>query len=835
MSNLRSTLSIFSLVAASTALTAQAAPAHNVCVPVASGVPTMQGPPKWLAAWGGTAPTSETLDDPRWLGATGQSFELGSAKAPLHTRAVWSNDGGQDYVYLSFIVDVEGLLNATATSPRDLFVGFRRPAAVGGERAYIFQFHLNGTAAAGPITPTYCARYQDCDEASGTAANFWRVFVDRGNTQVCGSNSHSGNKYDRMIGATSADPPITWMNDAVRYWKLGTSEPPLLQNRWAVQVRIPIAAAGAPLAAGVERDSTFWYEATAQVGGAGGGPYVSLGRWPRELTTPICPNTAINDFLVHEELGDPSVPCPGCSPDKFSRLTTFMGARPGDCDGGIRLRTPDIGAIFEAAPALDLSTAPLTTMFKALKAGGTPGVNTVVAQPENTTSSPITAALSARFRLAGWGAAPYSTTDPGVWKDMRKAKDGVCGAGTSPACTPITIPPGGKGAISFRWQIGDDATIGASEYCQFGLTPPVGQGTCQACSCAGSASCDLAADPGVQSTKPSGGTWPCVSKRYQHQCLLVELSAPNGAVNFESQSSWNNMNFGEMSIMQREALIDVRGLPKAPGQTTQEIYLIAMPRNMPAKLPGGTSTGNEVIAQQAFQAASRISESYRASYQALSAEERLRLAKQLEHRLPDPDAVKRDRRSRVFGERYLIVEQIRTIMAQDDYRRAGRLLDLALRALDEQVTAAAATQEVVDTVGPTAAAEVVPTLEIYAFYQPSGAGVVYMPMTSFSVFLSHQGAMTGIDWEIDGATRVGLNLYRLQIPVDHARRIQVRSQALEPGEVSQKPGDANWPCGCCGGAKCGVVAGLNNMAPTMLVGMFFFGRRRRRGDQPQGK
>jgi hypothetical protein len=806
---------------------ATAAPAHNVCVPQAQGVPTMSGPPKWLAAWGGGAPVSAALDDPRWLGAVGASFELGSAKAPLHSRAVWANEGGQDFLYLSFIVDVEGLLGAGATSPRDLFVGFRRPAAVAGEAAYIFQFHLNSAAGAGLIAPTHCARFSDCAESAATPQNYWRVFVDRGNTASCGSTGLTGSKFDRLVGATVSDPPVTWMTDAVRYWKLGTTEPPLLQNRWAVQVRFPIAAAGQPLSAGIERDSLFWYQATAQVSGAGGGDYVNLGWWPRELTSSICPNTAIADFLVHPEVA---------TADKLSRLTLFSGARPADCDGGIRIRSQNIGALFEAPAATDFSIAAVSAEFKALKPDGTAGTNTVIAQPENTSGAPITAPLLARFRLAGWGSAPWSSSDPGRWKDMRGAENGVCSAGSSPSCTATTIAAGGKGAITFKWQMGNDAQLGPSEYCQFSLTPPAGGGSCVACTCTAADQCDAPSGAGVRSNgaKPGGGSWACVSPRYGHQCMMVELSAPNGGVTFESQSSWNNMSFGQMSVLEREALIDVRGLPVAAGQKEQEIYLIAMPRNMPAAIAGGTTTGNQVVAQRAFEAAQRIVDEYRESYDRLPAEERLILARRLKHPVPSLDELKRDRRTRVFGERYVITQQVRTVLPQEDYERAGKLLDLAGRAVDEQVSAERITRDIVEIVGPTAAAEIVPTLEIYSFYKPvsaSGNGPsVFMPMTSFSIFLSHQGALNGITWELDGATRVGENIYRLTVPVERARRIRVRSQAIEPGELVLRPGEPGWPCGggcACGGNRCGVVAGLNNTVPTLLAG-FFFARKRRR-------
>ena len=809
------TLAAVTCVAASAA----AAPAHNVCVPMASGVPTMAGPPKWQS-WGGTAPVSAALDDPRWLGATGQSFELGSAKAPLHTRAVWATEGGQTFLYLSFIVDVEGMLGATASSPRDLFVGFRRPAPVGGEAAYIFQFHLDGTAAAGHLrgrlVPERGARLdaggQRLPRRGGhreahlhCPAVLQRERLAGAELPVAHGVGHPGDRRICRGGAHQAREALPGApgGGAGGGGALIDEHAPVVLRRGAVLCAVRVAPA---------------VRGRHQAGG-GGGPYVNLGHWPRELTTPICPNTSLADFLIHQELGDP---------DKYSSLTTFSGARPATCDKGLRISTPQIGAVFDAPLATDLSTVALNTIFKALKPDGTPGVNTVVAQVENTGATAVTAPLLARFRLAGWGAAPWSTTDPGKWKDMRKAKDGVCGAGTSPSCTPTTIAAGGKGAISFRWQLGDDPTLGASEYCQFGLTPPAGQGVCQVCSCAGSATCDAPTDPGTQSTRPGVGLWPCVSSNYHHQCMLVELSAPNGGVDFEQQSSWNNMNFGQMSVMEREALIDARGLPVAPGQKEQDIYLIAMPRVMPDKL-ATTSTGNELVGRRAFEAARRVIDPYRESVAQLPEEERRRLAERMKRRIPTPDDLKEDRRMRYFGEAYLALQQVRALVSPDDYQRSGRLLDLAGRAMDGQVTAEQVTHDVVDLVGPSAAAEIVPTLEIYAFYQHLGKGAVYQPMTSFSVFLSHQGPLEGITWELDGAERVGHNIYHLRIPVGFARRVQVRSQALEPGELVQAPGSKSWPCG--GGCCCrdrGLLAGLGNTMPTMLGLALVGGGRRRR-------
>lgn len=820
------------LIAASTLAlpsVAHAAPARSFCVPKATGVPTMEGPPQWVSSWSATRPLSTALDDPRWRGAAGHSFELGSATAPLTTRAVWSDGevAGKAYLFLSFVVDVTGHADTDSTSPRDIFVGFRRSAPLpSGDNGYIFRFRLDETAAAGLVTPTSCDGSGHCADG-----NYWRVYTDFGNVAACGGDN--GQEYRHGSGEAAAVP---WMSEAVRYWKLAGAGP-FLGNRWAVQVRFPMVAPGLELAEGIDRDSTFWYEARTNEGGAAGGgtAFLDLGWWPRQRVNHACVTPGSDpETVVHKDL---------TNPDNYGRLTLYQGAIPtdGSCDRGVSITAADIGSIFEAASGINLLTSALGHQFKALKADGLPGTNTVVARVTNNGAA-VNAPLLARFRLAGWGAAPWSvSTDFGQWKDVRAVPNGVCGTGAAPACAPTSLAAGGKLALSFPWTIGNDTGaggIGASEYCKYGLTPPAGAGACSPtpCACTAAEKCDVTGGQGVRASKPSGGFWPCVSSYYKaDQCMLVELSAPNGGVDFEVQSAWHNMSFGQMSVMEREALIDGRGLPVAQGQKEQDIYLIAMPRNMPQAFPGGTTTGNQLVAERSFQAARRITDGYRESYDKTPEEERRRIAARFKRQPPDPARLERG--VKLFGEEFLRAERIRAIIDPDDYRRADHLLDLATRAAGDQVSAEQITQEVYDRVGPRAAAEIVPTLEIYAYYRPFDQGTKYLPMTSFAVFLSHQGAMNGIDWELDGVTRVGPNVYRLRVPVGHARQIRVRSQAIEPGELVQKPGDPRWPCGgCCGsGARCGVFAGLNNMTPTLLGGVFLFGpwkrRRRRKGAQ----
>ena len=158
-------------------------------------------------------------------------------------------------------------------------------------------------------------------------------------------------------------------------------------------------------------------------------------------------------------------------------------------------------------------------------------------------------------------------------------------------------------------------------------------------------------------------------------------------------------------------------------------------------------------------------------------------------------------------------------MPDRDFKLVGGLLKLVMG----NQSAAALNEAVVSEVGPEEAAGIVPTLEIYPFYQPLGQGQAYMPMTAFTVFLGHEGAMSGMTWLIDGATKVGQNIYHMSIPVGFARRIQVRAQAIEPPQQPIGPNNPKWPCsgGCaCGGGgtrSCGLVTMLGNTAPGPVV------------------
>jgi hypothetical protein len=857
---------------------AHAAAPHDVCVGAAFGVPTRPGPPAWATWVNGSADLNTDLDDPRWNQATAKAFVTGTATAPLHVRALWSPDStGQEYLYLSLVSD----LDPNATTPRDVFVGFRRahssPSVDSGSVGYIFQFHL---ARGGPIetavTPKYCGDYFKHECKDGDAASFgdwWRLFQDpdlppdaaKKCTATDGSQIN-GHQYIPMNGSSTTIPtylvrPFTWQAtagdaDFVHYWRLGTS-------RWAIQLRIKIAPSSAgsppPISAGIEKGSTFWYEVTESATGQ----YASIGKFPEPITTlktgvttSICVSAqSNNDSLFHQELGshDPSCPtpttagcvCPLCDASKFSKLSDVIlgsSTSPTDCDRGISIA--NIGSVFNYDPSTQppLDTIGLSGEIKAVDLSNHTHPNTIVAQIVNTNPAAggsvgdIHGTIQARFRLANWGTEQLFTdpTDIGQFSDVRGG-GAVCLPTGAPPCTTQTVAAGSQVAIHFNWQLGNDGTLGDSEYCAYGLQPP-GGATCDLTTCPKDMS-----DPTHPRDQVKASTGPCTVAHGKHECMLVELSAPNSDVNFVQASAYNNMDFAQMSTVAREALIDARKLPKAPGQTVQDIFFYVVPRNMPASLPAG-STVTGLIQEAAVARALTVSQPYLADIAHLTKEnpERLReiednLARQ---RRNHGQIGVRAAASARDDKRLPPIRQAMLAMPNEDFERVGQLVMLAADPGEGNQPNDALVHEAVAVLGPSEAAQLVPTLEIYPFYKPPN-DVVYQPMSSFALFLSHEAVLGGMHYEVDGADKVAENVYRVQIPVGNARRIQIRAQALVGSEVPLPPGMPKWPCagGCvtCGGAanrNCGLVTMLGNSAPGLIAGVFVVRRRRRKPAKP---
>ena len=804
---------------------------HSVCVNRGFGVPTRDGPPAW-AAWAGASSSVNTeLDDPRWNRATSKAFSTGTATAPMHVRQLWAPDAtGQEYLYLSLVSD----LDPNATTGRDVFIGFRR-ANVGvaspdtGVYGYVLQFHLkpggSQTAAAMP----YCGNFAkpECtDDNPSSLGNWWRVYRDFNTTKTlsCRGTTQSGEQFSQWNGVDPSPAgndylfaPFSWLDGAAHAWKIGGS-------RWAIQLRIKVAPttvlAPALITDGIEKGSTLWYEATETIAT----PYVSIAKFPTAgggrtgVAKSICvaASGTLSDSLVHPDLTDPT---------KYAKLTD-LGPDPGDCDTGLTIG--EIGARFNQAPPYDAIT-PLNGI-KAVDSAGTVHANTMIAQVINTnpsTAANISATVQARFRLANWGSGPIGS-DPGAFSDIRGG-GAVCLPTGGPTCTAQSIASGAQVAVHFDWTLGNDPALGASEYCSYGIAPPGALGPCAACTCDGT-------QPGCASGAPGTGVAgkPCMQVHNSHECMYVELSSPTSDVNFVQASTFNNMNFAAMSSVAREALIDARKLPKAPGQTVQDIYFLVVPRNMPASVPSGT-TVTGLIQAAAVDRAVRIATPYLADIDRLQREDPEKLKRIIDELARKRPGAGQDVRAAAVSredKRFALVRRALPVMPNEDFALVGNLVAIALDRGQSERPNEALVQNAVSALGPAGAATLVPTLEVYPFYKPADE-VAYQPMTSFALFLSHEATLDGIRYELDGATKVAENVYHLQIPVDYARKIQVRAQAIVGAEAVLAPGNAAWPCagGCaCGGGaqrRCGLLSVVGNTAPGLLAGVLVVRRRKK--------
>lgn len=867
---------LFSTLAAAgtwTMLSTSVVAAPDICAAQAVGVPSRPGAPKWFA-WNAGDVVDTTIDDPRWNLASGKNFSFGAstsggAKVPLQTRALWANEGGQDFLYLSFVVNITPAATGSTTSARDIYLGFRPSAPfdphvldggapTGSEYGYIFQFHLDSTTTGGgptsPITPIRCDDDTTCGELGSAPTNFWRVFVDYNDSGATGigcadaaGTTVKGQQF-RMLPPDPLHPlvgPPAWVDNAVRMWKLdATPSFPLLKNQWAVQIRIPLVEAATPNAnirMGVVKGSNIWYELTADIGPNRS----SISSWPLAADlggTHVCQRrSAGNVTLVH-----PAFLNTGAT--KWSLLSQFnYGASPpSDCTG-LSLEQSDIGVVYNPPGGTDFGSATLTTE---LQGGGLP--NELVARVSNTSGTALNVPLIARFRLANWGAAPFwQTGDKGLFTDIRGAENGVCAAGSAPGCTSVSVPAGGatKVPMHFQWTIGSGAGVDTSEYCKYQVGPlPTGV-SCVACNCAtdSNRACDSTSDPGVRATTAAAPTAnKCVSARGEHQCVMVEVDAPNADATFVNRSNWNNLEFRHTSEMEQIATIDTRGLPKKnKGQKTQDIYLVVMPRNMPETTAPTTSV--DLIRQRVDQVAINLSRSYLEDIQNMGQQNFVALRQKLGRPVAgqhvrdfvDPcgngngngsgsgqgSGGGSDCNQRDPNDAELALEQAMQIMPDDDYAKAQKLLDIALTP-DGPGQAEMLTHKAVDTLGPNDAADLVPTLDVYAFYRsdmtPVGKPGIYVPMTSFSVFLFHDATpIHGMRWAIDGFLPVGKNIYRSIVLADSVKVINIRAQSLEDGEDPIASGDPDWPEHGCGAAGTGGSA-------LVALGLAFAIRRRKR-------
>jgi hypothetical protein len=447
-----------------------------------------------------------------------------------------------------------------------------------------------------------------------------------------------------------------------------------------------------------------------------------------------------------------------------------------------------LGVIHDPSGTTDFNTVALTTQVK--------GANEVMGMPDdpiknvfvvrlqnNSTRDMQPGEISAEFRVAKWGAQIGD-----VRGDITSAWHvaPATAPDTNPATNTDVIPAGTLGNVHFGWE------LSPADRCRFGV--PTAN--------------DLAA----------GG---CTAIYGEHQCFMVYLTGSSSLnVDFETRGTWNNFDFRTLSTSTEVATIDVRDLPLPPHQKNVEVYLVGMARNMPENLPKGTTGAQALAGYAAEQIAYENQVMGGQGYGGV--EVKFNPDDVNMDRVPEPAPYDKELWARLPRPQFPPVYAYLPAKIQRRLRAVGMLA-----LLPEDTDPLLAERAVLSELGQDDAAALIPTLDIYAYYKDQGTNRL-VPMTGFSYFLAHQGAIEGYGWAINGATQLSPNVYRIEMPRDTAREVSVVLQAREPGEPPVIPCKG----GCC--RKCPqqpASHALGNFAIPMIgvvVGLGGFRRRRKR-------
>jgi hypothetical protein len=182
------------------------------------------------------------------------------------------------------------------------------------------------------------------------------------------------------------------------------------------------------------------------------------------------------------------------------------------------------------------------------------GVNTFHVKPTNNTTTVYSPnAIQARLRIADWGS---SVGDSPQWDTV---PDPTCAAATGP--TTGTVGGGAQFDLTCTW------TLTPGQQCDYG----------HATGC----------------TPDAAGT------KYQHQCIMAELSSTAVAVPFSTSSAWNNFNFDQASKLERPARIDVGSLGP------RDVYVYIKTNNLPEKVEAAPPSSTTPAPGRTLSAASK--------------------------------------------------------------------------------------------------------------------------------------------------------------------------------------------------------------------------------------
>ena len=366
------------------------------CIPWAGGVPAAGGHPIWWDNVSGPVPAfNKRIDDPRWQGSMARTYpESGVGVGAEHAifRALYDNEGGTNYLYLSWWIQADPKLVGLTDQ---ITIGFQN--AGGATHVLRLPAYANVPAGASGPNPAPAAKAYNAS-AGATPADPWSIVA--------------------LVDAPD------WIGTFARSWT------DLPNKSWALHVRVPMSSgAGTTMDdTGIALGTTFrmWYEVKVDMPPAvpGDPDQLVFHSWPRALT----PRSTFNTVPKPSDWGD------------FK-----LGGGPEDaaCASGVWIDSAHIGTKAGAGigNTIGWSRDPANIVN-----------NEFVARPKNDSGAAIpagAAGIHARFRLAKWGSQPDWNDVPNpdtLWTDIKPGGGDVTGA---------TIPVGAFGDLSFTWRMTD--------------------------------------------------------------------------------------------------------------------------------------------------------------------------------------------------------------------------------------------------------------------------------------------------------------------------------------------------------------------------------------------
>ena len=194
-------------------------PPGPACLPPPAGVPGESGPPNWWDV------TNGREDDPRWRGSSAVGHESDHGRF----LGLYANDGGQDYLYLSWEIRADG----GGTAEDYIYFGFVDPGTTTGVAFRI-------------TVPT--------DTGTGTVD---KVPIQPSQVQMRSKNA-TGVAWSAFSVLSAGDAP--WIENTGRYWvDCGAA-----CDTYHVQVRVPISATATTTdvstGVNVPDNFSFWYD-----------------------------------------------------------------------------------------------------------------------------------------------------------------------------------------------------------------------------------------------------------------------------------------------------------------------------------------------------------------------------------------------------------------------------------------------------------------------------------------------------------------------------------------------------------------------------------------------